>query len=472
MRCRRGTSAILPCRTIPEPLIGNPRYVQLLYELDDYRLFELRDRPLDIEPVTLISENFEEDPSLLTNWSLGIRPLSWWQSLTNAFTGDHAILTRDLNGGFIETRRERSYKARPEITDVLQRGDLGPNESAFITRLSDFDASLGTMQLEAEIEGDGYFEVVMTAYDRNGTQVSMEPQVLWNGVLFEGERRSIHAQFTDLSARIDPSALGDSDRLYRIFFQIRDGGYLRLYNWRINHFPEITPRSSDFTDRYLLPLNSGWSQVGDDLSGREFYFGVAATDPDPDDHFTPVRFRRYDSRAVGVSSPSWTAPVEFYESNRLEASTRLSSTIRPTVELTTSIEGNGVVDLTAVIRCYSVLEEDIVEDAGEGAAWATDDAGSIRVPLGSILLRGDTRSENLSFDVPCLPQLLNIEYQTRRNTHLVVRDVSLSDISILDLDLNLRMLDITGQVSVVPFAITTQQIEDYHSRSTAPANSN
>lgn len=450
-----------------EPLLGNPRYVELLYELNDYRLFALRDAPVELQAETLVREDFSSSPDDLANWSLSIRPLDWLSSLTHALTNDHASIRHDPDRGFVEISRERSYRARPEIVDILQRGELGPGVSAFVIDQSDFDASLGTMQLVAEVEGDGYAEVVMTAYDRNGTQLSMEPQVLWNGVLFDGNRRTIHAQFTDLSYRILPSALGDQDRLYRIFFQLRDGGYLRLYNWEVNHFPEVEPRSSAFTDAYLSPLNNGWGQVGDDLHQREFYFTTASVDPDPADDFLPVRIRRFDSRTIAVSSPTLSTPAEFYARDRLETSTRLSSTIRPAIEMTTNLAGTGVVDMTAVIQCSSILPDVVEEAAGEGAAWSRSDENTIRVPLGTVLLTGNSRTQQLSFDTPCLPQLAWIEYATSRNTLLVRRDNTLSDIEIRDLDMSLRLLDVTGEITNVPLSIATRQVNEFRRSSSS-----
>ncbi|WP_417486204.1 hypothetical protein [Maricaulis sp.] len=447
-----------------EPLLGNPDYVQLLYELDDYRLFELRDAPENFERVTLIREDFERDPVLLANWALSMRPIGLLATLQAILSGEQAVFTTNEDSGFVETRRERSYRARPGIVDVLQRGELAPGVSPFAVQQSDFDASRGTLQLVAEIEGDGYFEAVMTAYDRSGSEISLEPQVLWNGVLFPGERRTIHAQFTDLSQRVLPSALGDQDRLYRIFFQIRDGGYLRLYNWEINHFPEVAPTSSQFTDAYLAPLNNGWSQAGDDLTGRELYFTTVADDPDPSDNFTPVRFRRYDSRPISVLSPAFSAPMELYSTDFLETSTRLSSAIRPAVHARTRLAGTGVVDVTAVVRCSTLLRNQVEARAATGDATRGDGDGSLRIPLGTILLDEADRNTAFTFDVPCLPQLINFEYTAVRNTLLVRRDNTLSDIQVLDLDASLRLLDISGRVAEAPFTITTQQINEYRER--------
>ncbi|WP_323761789.1 hypothetical protein [Maricaulis sp.] len=448
-----------------EPLLGNPDYVQLLYELDDYRLFELRDAPESFERVTLIREDFERDPDLLSNWALSMRPIGLLATLQAILSGERATFTTDRERGYVETRRDRSYRARPGIVDILQRGELAPGVSPFAIQQSDFDASRGTLQLVADIEGDGYFEVLMTAYDRSGSQISLEPQVLWNGVLFSGERRTIHAQFTDLSQRVLPSALGDQDRLYRIFFQIRDGGYLRLYNWEINHFPEVAPTSSLFTDAYLAPLNNGWSHAGDELTGRELYFTTVADDPDLSDNFTPVRFRRYDSRPISVRSPAFSAPMQLYSTDFLETSTRLSSTIRPAVHARTRLAGTGVVNVTAIVRCSTLLS-DQVESAD---ANRNIEDGTMRIPLGTILLDDADRDTAFTFDVPCLPQLINFEYTAVRNTLLVRRDNTLSDIQVLDLDASLRLLDISGRVDEAPFTITTQQINEYRER-TSPVH--
>lgn len=431
-----------------EPLLADPTRTHLLYEYEDNRLFRLRDDAISTPNITLIEENFSENPEALSNWFLARTPPNLIETLASIVgTLDTAIITRDTQVGFVETRRTRSLRARPELFDILQRTPVQPQYSPFVIGEGDFDASLGTLRLEAEVEGDGYLEVVLAAYDREGIEIVEERQILWNGVLFDEGRRRIQAQFVDLAYDAEQADLPDQDRRHRIFFRLRDGGFLRLYEWSINHFPEITPTAQLLVERYRLPLSSGWTIVEGGLERRDLFLTEPDYDPDPTDAFEPVRFGRYDSRAVTLESPVWVVPSTLFDADIRRAVELYSSAIRPTLVVWTELAGSGAVRVAVNVECLQNSDDLVV----------TEPRNTENLVLGDLLLSRDTsRQELFTVELPCVPVSVRLLYTTMRNNLVVERDISLSYVDVLNVDVQLRFVDTDGAALQAPLHLTNE----------------
>jgi hypothetical protein len=398
-----------------QSLFGDPALTQLQFSLDHYRIYTLRDETLG-EGELLMREDFSENPELLADWHLNRLPMH----PVRAFLSGQANLHRDAEEGFVELRRNRRFYARRHLWDSLQRGQTRMSRSAFISLDSDFDASSGTFALSADVEGDGYMEAVLVATTRDNREELIFEQPLWRGVLFEGERRTINAQFIDVNF-VRPVAVEDSkNRLYRLAFRLRDGGYLRLYEWDVRRWDEQSPAEEQIAG-YADPLREGWSFRDEIMRRHVLDFQAANDDPNPADGIKPVRISRFDSRAVGVTSPAFAAPADLLNIDALESSDAISRTAPPVISMRTQIAGRGLVDIGVEIACFN----------GE----------TIWLPVTQIAVESEPREDILRFQSPCLPLEARATFDVQLNQTYVAPDMRLGTVEILDVDFDLITLD-------------------------------
>lgn len=457
-----------------EQILGDPAFTQVTFEFGGWRIYALRETVSADLPETLIAEDFRADPAALENWNNGREALP----LASALTTGNASLIRDSAAGYVEVRRARRFYARPEIVDTLQRGELVLTQPAFLTNEYDFDASEGLMALEAEIEGDGYFEAVVISSTRDDVEEYVEEQVVWRGVLFAGEPRTIHAQFSDLDLITRAAAFDTSVRRHRIAFRIRDAGYLRLYSWRVSRWREDVSPAFELARAYVEPLRNGWTYMQDDPSIRILDLGLALRDPDPADALNAVRIRRFDSRSVDVRSPPFILPTVAYDIDALDTTDQLARAAQPIIRADLDMDGRGMVRVSAELQCFgeradvrggreragrrSTIRDMIGPMPDELEGFGAPPAGirsverrgedeepePVIIEISRILLEGRPRQEALEFSVPCMPLTTRLIFNVERNDAYVQPDLALADVTIGDIDMTLRRLTADGLAAV------------------------
>jgi hypothetical protein len=397
-----------------QALFGDPTLTQLQFSLDFYRIYTLREETLG-EGELLAREDFSESPDLLADWylnRLSMHPV-------RAFLSGQADLRRDAEEGFVELRRERRFYARRHLWDSLQRGQTRMSRSAFISLDSDFDASSGTLALSADVEGDGYMEAVLVATTRDNRAEIIFEQPLWRGVLFDGEPRTINAQFVDVNFARPAAAEDTTNRLYRIAFRLRDGGYLRLYEWEVRRWEEQSP-AEEMIAGFADPLRAGWSFRDEIMRRHVLDFQATSADPDPEDGIQPVRISRFDSRTIGLTSPGFAAPADLLNIDALESGDAVSRTAPPVISMRTQIAGAGLVDIGVEIVCFA-----------DETVW---------LPITQIGVEGEAREDILRFQSPCLPLEARATFDVQLNQAYVAPDMRLGTVEILDVDFELITL--------------------------------
>lgn len=442
-------------------LFGDPRLAEVTYSFANWRVYQLLNTPPSLEPVQIAGERFSEDPDALAQWVNGRIPLP----LADSLTTPPPMITRDREEGFIELRRERRFYGRQRLSENLQRGELLLSQPASLTQTYDFGQFGELARVSAVVEGDGLFELVVVATYGRGDQAHVVETKVWTGVLFEGEKRLISAQYIDDSFMAPMIGQGEVESFYRVGFRIRDPGYLRLYEWSVEAFPGYEPMAAQRMKRFIEPLENGWFYQTNDTTVRPLEFGRAETDPEPGDLLTPARMRRFDSRAVDMLSPIFVAPLDFYEIDALDTGNQIAQAYRPSLRAEMSLTGHGYVEVFADVVCFGSrlqTRETSPRTAARYQArnepWqrsALDVHGNtmmradvevfpqgVLVPIGRYLLNGDgpRRVESI-VEPPCLPTAVRLQFLSRRHTLFVAPDLALSDISVGDIDLTLERFD-------------------------------
>jgi len=200
---------------------------------------------------------------------------------------------------------------------------------------------------------------------------------------------------------------------------LRDGGYLRLYEWDVRRWEEQNPaeeRIAGFAD----PLREGWAFRDEIMRRHLLDFQAISADPDPEDGIVPVRISRFDSRTVGVTSPGFAAPADLLSIDALETSDAVSRTAPPVITMRTQIAGAGLVDIGVEIICFA-----------DETVW---------LPITQIAVEGAPREDILHFQSPCLPLEARATFDVQINQAYVAPDNRLGTVEILDVDFELITL--------------------------------
>jgi hypothetical protein len=400
--------------------VADLSFSEQIYEQQGYKLTRLRDQPIESSAQKIItSADFTKSPQSMRKWQLGRQPSGMLQQLST----EKAKLVFNESAGMVQLIRKKSYHSRPYIVDVLQPNPLRPKASPFLLGQSDFEPKGNTFSVEVDVEGRGYFELVVAGYARANILEESNELVVWSGVL-DGERRTVRGRFTDIIPKRTASNLAEDERRYRVYLRLQDGTELDLRSWKVRTLTEDSP-ALDFVNRYQAALDMGWD-FGD-RQARFLYFGVIADDKKELDQSNEpwVQISQYDSSLVGVRSPLFYVPPSTYrDMDRINVLDTLARQINPAIHTTFELSGHGAVGITALVYCRNF-------DGSDPALAAT------AISLGTRILLDTTRSDKTTFLSSCLPSFIRYDITVKRNRFMAKADNALSDIRFRNLKTSL-----------------------------------
>jgi hypothetical protein len=419
--------------------VADLRFSELIYEQKGYKLTQIRDTPITAaEQTTVVSADFSQDPQDMDKWQLGRQPSSILKQLST----DDAKLIFNKQAGYVELLRKKKYKARPFVVDVMQPNPLRPRASPFLIGRSDFNPVGKIFNVEADIEGRGYFELVVAEHSRVNMEEKYDEAVIWSGVL-DGERRTVRGRFTDLLVRGNAETLLDDERRFRVYLRLIDGSDLRLHSWQVRSLSADSP-ALGIAARYQAALDLGWdfgnriednsnnknNDRADDRQARLLYFGIVADDTTPGDGTESpwVRVSQFDSAVVQVYSPLYYVPPSIYH-DLDDASTldTIARNIYPAITTSYELSGHGALSMTAFVYChnpYSILQDNRKKRKKDKKL----NNELLTYNLGSRIILDRTRVDETQFTSKCIPSFVRYFLEVKRNRFLAKYDTSLSNI--------------------------------------------
>lgn len=345
-----------------EELLSDPAMAQLIFEQDGDRLFELTESETTTPSLELVRTFDLRIKSEREKWNAAMMPLPL---LTSIQTG--AARLEHTNSG-VTIRRDRPTISNEFLEDVLQPWDISVAATPFLTGRSDFEVRHGLYRFEGLVAGKGLVNLYAEFYTNStGQEVERSRKLLWSGVL-NNETRNISSQFNVLLDHDDVELSGADRQSVRVFFGLKQGGYLSVQSLSIQKIPPsdalrglASKQVRDF-ERLQRAYRSGWENLKTTKYSTEYsdpfnVFGM--------DDASTVFAKQTSGRNRVIASPTYILPTDLLTSEAAFRLKRTAEGVRPVVQLSMKPRGNGLMSVAVIGTC---LEDEDSTDPSEQKA--------------------------------------------------------------------------------------------------------
>jgi hypothetical protein len=346
-------------------LIADPSLALLIFEQGGERLFDLASpssRESSVKPVRVFDIRSKQERD---KWNSALMP----QPLTAAIRTSPASIEKSSDG--VTIRRNRPMVASDILEDVLQPWDLTIDATPFVVGRSDFDVRDGLYSFEGRVAGDGLVTLYVDFDTRAvGEPVRRERKLLWSGVLND-EVQDIGGQFKVLLGGDETGGSGAIDRSSRVFFGLKQGGYLTVQALSIQKtvLPENASgleakQTEDFL-RLQRAYSNGWRNRRPDAKVERYsepldVFGM--------DRRGTIAARQTSGNARMFDSPAYFLPTDFLTLDTAYRMERTSEGVKPVVEVSMNASGNGLLSVSLTGTCLGASpapKQNVLEQEGE-----------------------------------------------------------------------------------------------------------